>query len=304
MKSEARLEALRDEAARGGQDASATRSYYHRPLLKAPVWTWEVPAYFFAGGLAGVAAVVAAMGAWTGAEASLVRDARWIAGAGAVISPLLLISDLGRPSRFLNMLRVFKLQSPMSIGAWTLMVFGAAVSLSLVLDVTGVAAGSALQVLLAISDAVAALTGLVLATYTGVLIGVSAIPVWAAHARILPFHFGASSLGAGVSVVELCGHAEPALNWLGIAAAIAETTIAIRVGAGGHARTWSFGSGTRGKVAGLAGVLSGLLPLLLRLMSSAWMPARTLAGISAIAGSLVTRFAWIAAGRQSAVRSS
>src|SRR5439155_441728 len=69
------------------------------------------------------AAVVGAIADYTGADLRLVRDARWIAAAGAIISPALLIADLGRPSRFLNMLRVFKLQSPMSVGAWTLVGF-------------------------------------------------------------------------------------------------------------------------------------------------------------------------------------
>ena len=91
--------------------------YYGQPLLKPPVWTWEVPAYFFVGGVAGIAAVIAAVGALAGGEASLVRDARWMAVVGGLISPVLLVSDLGRPSRFLYMMRVFKTQSPMSMGA-------------------------------------------------------------------------------------------------------------------------------------------------------------------------------------------
>src|SRR5688572_10149995 len=98
-------------------------NYRDAPLLKPPVWTWEVPLYFFAGGAAGAAAVIAAVAHFGGPSfAALARDAKWVALAGALISPLLLISDLGRPSRFLNMLRVFKLQSPMSVGVWTLVV--------------------------------------------------------------------------------------------------------------------------------------------------------------------------------------
>ena len=102
---------------------SAEPGYYGQELLKAPVWTWEVPAYFFVGGAAGAAALIAAVARRTGASDALVRDARWIAAAGGALSPPLLISDLGRPERFLNMLRVFKLRSPMSVGAWTLVAF-------------------------------------------------------------------------------------------------------------------------------------------------------------------------------------
>src|SRR5436853_7700359 len=100
--------------------ASPDTGYYGIPLLKQPPWTWEVPLYFFVGGAAGAAAVIGAIADYTGADRELVPDARWIAAAGAVISPALLIADLGRPSRFLNMLRVFKLRSPMSMGAVTL----------------------------------------------------------------------------------------------------------------------------------------------------------------------------------------
>src|SRR2546426_4233470 len=108
--------------------ASPDTGYYGIPLLKKPAWTWEIPLYFFVGGAAGAAAVVGAIADYTGADRRLVRDARWIAAAGAVISPALLISDLGRPSRFLNMLRVFKPQSAMSVGAWTLVGFSAGAS--------------------------------------------------------------------------------------------------------------------------------------------------------------------------------
>src|SRR5438132_4259413 len=90
--------------------------------FKPPVWTWEVPLYFFVGGTAGAAALLAAVAGWR-AQPSIAHDARWIAAAGAILSPPLLIADLGRPARFLNMLRVFKLQSPMSVGAWTLVGF-------------------------------------------------------------------------------------------------------------------------------------------------------------------------------------
>src|SRR5690242_3577678 len=94
--------------------ASPETGYYGIPLLKEPSWTWEVPLYFFVGGAAGAAAVMGAIASYSGADRRLVRHARWIAAAGAVISPALLIADLGRPERFLSMLRVFKPKSPMS----------------------------------------------------------------------------------------------------------------------------------------------------------------------------------------------
>src|SRR5205085_6378068 len=87
--------------------ASPETGYYGIPLLKEPSWTWEIPLYFFVGGAAGAAAVIGAIADYTGSNKKIVRDARWIAAAGSVISPALLISDLGRPKRFLNMLWVF-----------------------------------------------------------------------------------------------------------------------------------------------------------------------------------------------------
>src|SRR6185312_15572237 len=135
--SERRLDQIREEAARHGKvsgdgvlpisapfpRATAETGYYGLPLLKEPQWTPEVPLYFFVGGAAGASAVIATAAHLLTDDQRLVRSARMVAAAGGVISPALLISDLGVPSRFLNMLRVFKLQSPMSMGAWTLAAF-------------------------------------------------------------------------------------------------------------------------------------------------------------------------------------
>src|SRR5438309_9598946 len=89
-------------------------SYHGQPVLKEPVWTWEIPFYFFTGGLAGASAGLAELSRLRGND-ELARRA-WIAGlAGVSMSPVFLISDLGKPARFLNMLRMFKVTSPMSV---------------------------------------------------------------------------------------------------------------------------------------------------------------------------------------------
>jgi len=205
-------------------------SYYDQPLLKAPVWTWEIPAYFFVGGAAGAAAVVAAVAQAAGASASLVRDARWIAAAGGVASPALLVSDLGRPERFLNMLRVFKVRSPMSVGAWTLVAFSnAAGATTFANALTRTHRPLPVRVIANASDVLAGATGLVLSTYTGVLIGATAIPVWSRNVSLLPIHFGASGLGSAVSLLELMGHRDTALNNLGIGTAAVETLIGLSI---------------------------------------------------------------------------
>jgi len=313
---EGRLEAVREEAAARGRvegaagpvtgapfpAAASTTGYYGHPLLKAPVWTWEVPAYFFVGGAAGAAAVIAAVAAAAGADPQIARDARGIAACGALLSPLLLVADLGRPSRFLNMLRVFKLRSPMSVGAWALAVFSAAAVISAGLDWLPVdrVLGPLVAPIAGATSATAAVTGLVLATYTGVLLGVTAIPVWAAHARLLPAHFGASAFGAAVGAIELAGHRTPTLNLLGISVAAIETAISARLEWSPQPSGRVLREGAAGAFARLAGVLGGPLPLVLRLAASHTAEVRVVAAVCMVVGSLLTRLAWTRAGVASA----
>lgn len=275
--------------------------YYEQPIVKPPVWTWEIPAYFFAGGIAGVAAVIAFVAGIDGRYDLLARDARRIALAGAIVSPLLLVSDLGRPSRFLNMLRVFKPRSPMSIGAWALAFFGAAVTVWVMLEEAGLAADNPIAATLAVlAGGLAALAGTVLASYTGVLIGATTVPVWQRHRRLLPFHFTASSLGATVSILELVGHQHAQLNLVGLIAAAMVSAAAARVELDRSGVSAVLTHGGVAWVTRSGDVLSGPLPFLLRLTAAIWPLTRTLAAIAAIAGSLLSRYGWMAAGRRSA----
>lgn len=270
-------------------------NYHGLPLLKGPVWTWEVPLYFFVGGAAGAAAVLGLAAQLTGRDERLVRDARWIAAAGAAISAPLLIADLGRPERFLHMLRVFKLQSPMSVGAWTVALFGGVASVAA--GTTLVSRRSVLPVKLLgdASAAVSAATGLVMATYTGVLLGATTIPVWRENVHLLPVHFGASALGSAVSLLELRGHREPGLNALGLGAAIFETATGSAIEGRRDRESEPLRQGPTGRLTRLGGMLSGPIPLALRLLG-----ARKAAAIATLTGSLITRFAWVEAGRASA----
>jgi formate-dependent nitrite reductase membrane component NrfD len=281
--SEKRLEQLREQATLGRVDAKGIRpsgspmpetpSYYGLPIVKPPVWTWEVPLYFFAGGAAGASSVIAIAAQLTGSSPSLVRDARWIAAIGAAASGPLLILDLGRPERFLNMLRVFKPQSAMSVGAWTLTVFGTTTAGAVIAEMLGMKR---------IGDAsafAAALSGLVMATYTGVLLGVTAIPIWKDHAGFLPVHFGASALGSAVSLLELRGHRTAPLRALGLAAATFESAVLEN----------------HSPMLRIAGALSGPVPFLLRLFGK-----RKAAAAVTLAGSLMTRIGWVEAGKKNA----
>ncbi len=240
LTSEQRLAEIRREAEQRGEVkaagvrpsgspfpmASPETGYYGIPLLKEPAWTWEVPLYFFVGGAAGAAAVVGAIADYTGADRKLVRDARWIAAAGAVISPALLIADLGRPERFLNMMRVFKPQSPMSVGVWTLLGFSAAATATAFADFMRECYGPSLplRVMENAGQAASLAFGLPFSNYTGVLIGATAIPVWNQNVAELPIHFGASGLSAAVGMLEMMGHRKSrALHMLGLGAAIFES---------------------------------------------------------------------------------
>jgi formate-dependent nitrite reductase membrane component NrfD len=192
--------------------ASAESGYYGLPLLKRPTWIWTIPVYFFVGGAAGAGAVVATVARWRG-EKSLARAARLLAVGGALLSPPLLIVDLGRPLRFLHMLRVFKWRSPMSVGVWTVMLFSMANTGALALEYVSDRREEYpwlvrwLALLNREPGAVmAALSGLAMCTYTGVLVGVTAIPVWSENVRLLPAHFGASGLASAVAILELSGH--------------------------------------------------------------------------------------------------
>jgi hypothetical protein len=315
--SEKRLDEIREQAAVGRLDAKGIRppgspfpeqpSYYGLPIVKAPVWTWEVPLYFFAGGAAGASSVIAFTAQLTGASQSLVRDARWIAAIGAAVSGPLLILDLGRPERFLNMLRVFKPQSPMSVGAWTLTVFGATSTIAALAAWDRGRPARKVRARCprsqAIGDAsafVAALSGLVMATYTGVLLGATAIPVWAKHSRSLPIHFGSSALASATGLLTLRGHDETALNALGIVAAAVEIYMGIEIESRDDVESEPLRHGMSGVTTRIGGFFSGPLPLVLRLIGIRSKRARRAAAASALLGSIITRIAWIEAGKASA----
>jgi formate-dependent nitrite reductase membrane component NrfD len=289
--------------------ASPETGYYGTPLLKSAPWTWEIPLYFFTGGVAGAAAVVGAIANYTGADRRLVRDARWIAAAGAVISPALLIADLGRPSRFLNMLRVFKLQSPMSVGAWTLVGFASGASATAFAQFMQERYGPLLplRVIENAGQAASLAFGLPFSNYTGVLIGATAIPVWNESVDELPIHFGMSGLSAAVGMLELMGHRKSrALQWLGFGAAIFECLEELRIETHRLASLDPLRQGGSGAVVRAGGVLSGPLVLGLRVLSvlsrggKQSRDLRKWAAISAIAGSLITRIGWLYAGNVSA----
>jgi formate-dependent nitrite reductase membrane component NrfD len=286
--------------------ATGDAGYYGLPLLKQPVWRWEAPAYLFVGGLAGAAAIIGAVSPGETPDAhrgnTLARDAKWIAAAGGPISAILLTTELGRPERFLNMLRVFKVRSPMSMGSWILVTFSGAASAALLAELVARRSRQGVTVrLLRGGTAVAsAAAGSLLSTYTGVLIGCTVVPAWNANARLLPVHFGAAGVGAASSLLELLGHRHHGLRRLALAAALVESLIGAQLERQDTRQLAPLKHGRSGTLTRVGGLLSGPVPLLLRLLAPKSRLARRAAGLSTLAGSLLTRLAWIAAGRRSA----
>jgi hypothetical protein len=308
--SEKRLEELREQAWKEGVVADKgvdvaggpiprKPGYYGQPVVKPPVWTWEVPLYFFFGGMAGMSAVIAS-GAIIFHHVDLALAAMWVACiAGAILSPVLLIMDLGRPHLFLNMLRVFKHRSAMSMGAWILSAFGACAVpglIALELHAHQIFPGTLdqlVRVATAIFICAAAIFGTLLATYTGVLIGATAIPAWFLHRTLLPIHFGTAGLGSAAALLELLGHRIAALNFLGFYAAAVETALLIWLSVDKHgAADRAIHEHGSGWLIRMGEVFTGPIPLVLRFSG-----AIPLAAISFLLGALVSRFGWIAVGK-------
>jgi hypothetical protein len=318
--SEKRLEELREQAWKdgvvpdkgvdvAGGPIPRKPGYYGQPVVKPPVWTWQVPLYFFFGGIAGMSAVIASGAVlFHDADPSLAtsvgvaRAAMWVAAiAGVVLSPILLIMDLGRPRLFLNMLRVFKHRSAMSMGAWILSAFGACVVPGLIafeLHAHQIFPGIIDQLLRVAAGVFifgSAIFGTLLATYTGVLIGATTIPAWLLHRTLLPIHFGTAGLGSAAAVLELLGHRMLPLNFLGFYAAGVESALLIWLSFDKHgAADRAIHEHGTGWLIRIGEILNGPLALVLRFFS--FIP---FAAISFLLGALVSRVGWIAVGKVS-----
>ncbi|WP_089154075.1 NrfD/PsrC family molybdoenzyme membrane anchor subunit [Micromonospora sp. NBS 11-29] len=196
---------------RGGEQLTVPpaefTSYYGRPILKPPVWKWDIAAYLFTGGLAAGSSLLAAGGQLTGRPA-LRRAGRVTSLAAVSASAYFLVNDLGRPSRFHHMLRVAKLTSPMSVGTWILSAFGPAAGVAAVAEAaprlpTHGLLGLGRRLLPPAGHAaglVAAVTAPALATYTGVLLADTAVPSWHEAYPELPVIFAGSALASGAGV--------------------------------------------------------------------------------------------------------
>jgi formate-dependent nitrite reductase membrane component NrfD len=307
---------------RGGErkmvpDAEFT-SYYGRPVLKAAPWGKDIPAYLFLGGLAGGSSLLAA-GADLTDRPTLRRASRIGALVGISLSFGALVHDLGRPERFVNMLRVAKLTSPMSTGTWILTVYGPAAGLAGAAELAGMLAGTGklpraarpasrlLSRLARPAGIGAAVIGPAVASYTAVLLADTATPSWHDARRELPFVF-VGSAAAAAGGLGLLG-ASPAdagpARRLAIAGAAVELAAERQIEQSMGLSAEPLHDGPAGKLlkaskaltasgAGLA-LLSGLRP-----QSRLSRAAASVAGLALMAGSAATRFGIFEAGQASA----
>ncbi len=196
-------------------------SYYGRQIIKTPTWkTPDVPLYLFLGGMAGASAVLAEGAAATG-NTELERVGRVAAAGGAALGTVFLVHDLGRPERFLHMLRVFKVTSPLSVGSYILASFSSLSSAALASHLTG-----RLPLPGRIAGVGAAALGPPLATYTAALLANTAVPAWHDAHRELPYLFGGSGASAagGLALVAISVRSSGPARRMAIAGAAVELT--------------------------------------------------------------------------------
>jgi formate-dependent nitrite reductase membrane component NrfD len=190
-------------------------SYYGRPVVKPAPWGDDVAAYLFLGGVAAGSALLGLGGQLTG-RPTLRRNARLSALGAVSLGAVALVKDLGRPERFLNMLRTIKLTSPMSIGSWILSAFSVGASVSAVAEIDRMSGTrlplGPLRILLQAAEGPAGFEAAIfagpLAAYTAVLLGDTATPTWNAAHQELPFVFVSSAAlaSAGLAMITTPAH--------------------------------------------------------------------------------------------------
>lgn len=279
------------------QPEPVPQTYYDLPVINKPVWeSPDIPGYLFLGGLAGAGALTGACSQLTGRR-HLARVSKIGSSVAGALSLVALVHDLGRRGRFLNMLRVFKVTSPMSVGSWLLAGFVPASAVAAACD-----AAEVLAPVGALATAGSALLGPAVASYTAALISNTAVPAWHEGHRLMPFVFVSSAISsaAGLGLAAAPAAETAPLKLLGPVAALSELGFSKlmekRMGMVGEA--YHQGKAGRYMRAAEALTLSGAL---LAAASGSGRARRVLAGAALLAGSALTRFGIFEAGMQSSL---
>ncbi|HWD01331.1 MAG TPA: NrfD/PsrC family molybdoenzyme membrane anchor subunit [Amycolatopsis sp.] len=271
-------------------------SYYGRPILKEPAWKQpDVPLYLFLGGAAGSSATIASLAALTGRH-RLARVGRLVAAGGASASVVALIHDLGRPARFLNMLRVLKPTSPLSVGSWILAPFSGLAAVSAASAETGL-----VRPIGKLAGAAAGVAGPAMCTYTAVLLADTATPSWHEARRHLPFLFAGSALtsGAGAALIAAPREEIGPVVTAGLVGAAAELAVAQRIEHGLGVVSEPYRAGRAGKLLKAARALTAA-GAALSLAGRRSKVAAVAGGAAYLAAGLCTRFGVYQAGVESA----
>ncbi len=293
-------------------------TYYGVPPIKPGPYRWAIILYFFIGGIASAAQFIATIADLfgRGQDAKIVRAGRYLALAGALISPVLLIADLHKKERWYNMLRIYRGASAMSVGAWALSLFGAfsgLVAVGQFLADAGLGLGRGVARL---AQVPAAAAGGVVALYTGTLMAATTAPLNASAFPFLSSLFAssaASTAAAALSVAaEITGAGERSkrkLNVVAVIAGLAELVFAIlaerewrRKGADAPLHDTPLGAAFRVGVLGLGigeplvlHAVQAILPRESRLLAA-------VSAVSALVGGFILRAVFVLGGDVSARR--
>jgi formate-dependent nitrite reductase membrane component NrfD len=293
------------------------KGYYGIPPIKHAHWTWQIPIYFWIGGIGAGVHLFSTIAELLGHEdRALIRSSRYIVLLTMILSPVLLIWDLGRPERFYNMLRILKLRSPMSTQSWSVFAFGNLSGLiaarqaaedgllgddNFLVRLVKLIPARALSIL-------AVPVGLNVGSNTGNLISATSVPLWARNWLFMGPTFLASGLSTALSWLSLVLHLtrsgeEKTLRTLHRAE---KATIVIEAGliAASLARMsrWSKPLFSREVAPLFVGgtLIGGIVAPMALLFGKESRSKSMLASVLALAGGLAFRFAIIKGGRISA----
>lgn len=320
-----RWEVRRERRRKQREAEDERRNYYGLPVIHGPHWKWMIIVYFFLGGISAGSFIIATSASLSGRRdmQSVARIGRYLSLAALLPCPPLLIMDLGRPERFLYMLRIIKLRSPMSLGTWGLTIFGVFCGLGAVRQAAQDGWLGWLsplnRLLLLLSPRLIGIVGSLFAFfvggYTGILLAITAVPLWAKNYLLLGPLFLASALSTATSAITailtcMRGSSHQALRRLERFDTITLTTeLALLVAALLRSGPIIGRPLRRGMLAGLLhwGTIGGgiVLPLVLQ-STSAWgrrEPSRIVSGLASalvLVGGFILRYVWVMGGRASA----